>query len=228
MKLFPTAAPIPHLIIEDFYNEIELSQMIWNELDWMTSPNKLQAPEQTGSAATMEGEVVKQNRGVFFEEFFRDAPNSDIVKCTDKVWTTTICDAMESLTPTFRGFRRAGMCTTMLSYYQNGDYYLPHIDNTMFTLLVWLWKEPKKWTGGEFILNDREYTVPMRNNSAILFPSCYVHSVNQVKLEGESPGLDYTGNGRYCISRFFWIQNQAEFGTYHGIEPQMQSYEIEN
>ena len=39
MKLLPTAAPIPHLIIEDFYNEIELSQMIWNELDWMTSPN---------------------------------------------------------------------------------------------------------------------------------------------------------------------------------------------
>ena len=68
----------------------------------------------------------------------------------------------------------------------------------------------------------------MKNNSAILFPSCYVHSVNQVQIEDESPGLDYTGNGRYCISRFFWIQNNAEFGTYHGIEPQMQSYEIEN
>ena len=63
-----------------------------------------------------------------------------------------------------------------------GDYYLSHLDDVQFTLLIWLWKEPKNWTGGEFIFGDVNHTVPMKNNSAVLFPSCYAHQVETVHM----------------------------------------------
>ena len=57
----------------------------------------------------------------------------------------------------------------------------------------------------------------MKNNSAVLFPSCYSHSVNKVTMKDQTP---FNGMGRYTISRFYWItQNSGDMCTFNGTHP---------
>ena len=87
----------------------------------------------------------------------------------------------------------------MVSYYEDGDYYKPHIDSMMFTCLIWVFREPKQFKGGEFVLPQAGVTIPMRNNRMILFPSYYTHAVNPVKFDGEKN----QGLGRHTITHFY-------------------------
>ena len=41
--------PFPHLIVENMYNEEEL-ELIWEELYFLTKPNKLLTPDKFGGA----------------------------------------------------------------------------------------------------------------------------------------------------------------------------------
>ena len=86
----------------------------------------------------------------------------------------------------------------LTSYYKNGDYYLPHTDNAVFTFLIWLWKEPKKFEGGNFYFSDINHKVECKNNSGIIFLSSEKHEVDKVITE-------HNDFGRYCITMFSWV-----------------------
>jgi hypothetical protein len=217
MKLIPTIDPIPYLRIENFFNKVELEQLVFPELDYFTKAGKLLPASETGAARDNDGKVVKNNSGLFCESTYRDSSSSSTATIINKLWNTNTCDAIEKTGPWNRGFRQCTASATLFSYYQEGDYYLPHLDQVQFTLLIWLWKEPKAWTGGEFMFNDASHTVPMKNNSAVLFPSCYSHSVNRVAMNTPS---HMDGTGRYCISRFYWIHQSTEQFSYNGHHPQ--------
>ena len=49
--------------------------------------------------------------------------------------------------------------STMISYYDTGKYYKPHIDSTHFTCLIWLFKEPKQFKGGDLKLIPAKETI---------------------------------------------------------------------
>ena len=216
MKLIPTVNPIPYLRIENFFSQVELEQLIFPELEYYTLGGKLEGVEKTGSARDREGKVVKKNSGCFIEQLYRESASSSIATCINRLWNTDTCEAIEKTGPWNRSFRQCGSTATLISYYQEGDYYLSHLDDVQFTLLIWLWKEPKNWTGGEFIFGDVNHAVPMKNNSAVLFPSCYAHQVETVHMNQPSFN-DCTG--RYCISRFYWIPQRTEMFSYHGTHP---------
>ena len=50
--------------------------------------------------------------------------------------------------------------TSIISYYEDNDYYEPHHDKFMWTSLTWFYREPKKFTGGKFSIN----TSPLRGD----------------------------------------------------------------
>ena len=87
--------------------------------------------------------------------------------------------------------------TSFLSYYEDGDYFKPHEDNCKITILNWMYKEPKRFTGGEFVFTDYNKTIELESNKAIIFPGKIKHEVNTTSMDDKFKGM-----GRWCITHF--------------------------
>ena len=79
----------------------------------------------------------------------------------------------------------------LLSRYDDGDHYLPHDDISFFTSLIWLYDEPKPFTGGDLIFSDYDYKIECKNNTGVCFLGPMRHEVTKVK-----------GSGRFTITMF--------------------------
>ena len=80
--------------------------------------------------------------------------------------------------------------------YADGQYYNPHCDQSLFTTLVWLYEEPKPFTGGDLIFWEYDkYTIPCNNNTGIIFYGSTIHEVPPIK-----------GEGRYTLTCFSTVQ----------------------
>ena len=87
---------------------------------------------------------------------------------------------------------------------EDGDFYLPHVDASVYTVISYFWKEPKKFTGGNLKLKDFDIEIEVKNNMVIYMPSVYVHEVTPIVMEEKSLGY-----GRYSMSQFLFVRNSA-------------------
>ena len=77
-----------------------------------------------------------------------------------------------------RQFPETNRDTSFISYYEDADNFKPHFDVFQFTALIWLYKEPRDFEGGDLILHDFENKkIELKNNRLVFFPSYYLHSV---------------------------------------------------
>jgi len=190
--------PTPHIILDNVFDEQSLTN-IWKELDFLSL--SMLNPEETGTAKNDAGQILKQNKGLFLYDTYVNASNSSVI-CKEMSRIAWRCDIgdnwkhpwMQSM------YKKTNWDSIMLSYYDNNCYYLPHVDESVFTMLVWLWKEPKEFTGGDFYFFDHDHKIECKNNSGVIFMSSEKHSVSETLLNKE----DY---GRYCITVFSGIKN---------------------
>lgn len=191
-----------YVIYDDFFNEEELSK-IWNEVLFLTSPSKMLPPEKSGSAIDNNGKILKKNSAIFLENIYADRLTSDINVLTDKVFSREIFDQLNLIGGVFNYIKVTNRNYNFLSYYEDSDYYRPHLDYSVFTMLIWLSKEPKKFEGGDLIFDDINETIDFKSNRLIIFPSFLFHSVTPVKMVGDYK--PYGGNGRYTITKFLTV-----------------------
>ena len=191
--------PIPYATVHNFYNEQELSD-IWKELDFLTSSGSFLPPELTATATTgpnATGKVLKQNKGVFLDNIYFKRDTSHILTHSKKIWNDDLLDFLANKNPFFKMLTLCNKDGCLLSYYENNDYYDWHNDAACFTFLVHLYREPKKFTGGDLILHP-DKVIEIENNRLIVFPSFHKHSVTPV-ITDEKPN---SGFGRYTITNF--------------------------
>ena len=98
-------------------------------------------------------------------------------------------------------FYHTNMDSTLLSYYEDKDYYKAHHDESCYTLVYYLFKEPKKFTGGDLTFTEIDQKVNINSNMAILFPSWIDHEVDKITMPDNVER--YKSNGRFCFSTFF-------------------------
>lgn len=97
--------------------------------------------------------------------------------------------------------------STMVSYYDHEQEYKSHKDSTQFTFLVWLYKEPKKFKGGDFCLTEANKRIKCIPNRMVMFPSYLGHKVYPVRMDSDAK----FGDGRYCVTHFFnWEAKMKE------------------
>ena len=70
-------------------------------------------------------------------------------------------------------------------------------------MISWLWKEPKRFEGGDFVFQDYGVKLTCRSNCAVAFPGLVQHGVEPVTMKEEYRGK---GLGRYSISHFMNFQ----------------------
>jgi Rps23 Pro-64 3,4-dihydroxylase Tpa1-like proline 4-hydroxylase len=180
--------------VEDVYTSEELS-LIWEELDFLNKPEKLLSPGMTESATDSNGRLLKNNKGIFLDQIYgQNRQVSNILTVNRKLFNSSILNAGESW---FFNGRVVVKDFTLISYYEEGGNYLPHSDDANLTALTWLFKEPRKFRGGDLTFTKFALTLPLKNNFMVIFPSQVIHEVSNVEAESLS-----RGEGRYCISQF--------------------------
>lgn len=202
-QFFDDNRKIPHgvAVIENFYTENEL-KLIWKELDYLTSENLLLPPEKTGTSLDREtGKPRKENSGLFLDEYYKNRNFSSILTLNRKVFSV-LNDEIYFQRPIFRYMATVNSDSTLLNYYEDNNYYKPHIDNCVYTVLTYFFKEPKQFSGGNFRIVDYDLEFEIKNNMVIYMPSCYLHEALPVKMEQNQKGY-----GRYCLSQFMFITN---------------------
>jgi len=181
----------PLIIIDDVYNGEGLKN-IWTELDFLCSPNRLKGPEKTYSA------TGKKNLGISLGDFYKDITNSDIHEAS-QTFTDYLLDIVQNHESWFFQDCYITKTSELVSYYEDGDYYAPHKDMYILTVLTWFFREPKVFTGGDLIFPKYDMTVELKNNRTVVFPSMVVHGVSEIKMEEKYKNQKL---GRFCISQF--------------------------
>lgn len=201
MKIQHYSSPFPYVHIEDVYSFNELN-LIWRELEFLTDTHKLDPPDKTGGAKNLEtGELLKMNSCVWLEDVYKNPKYCDIIEVNKKIYNN-FDQIFRNHSDWFFQNVNINYESTLISYYEDSDYYDPHEDNATVTCLTWFYKEPKKFNGGNLHFPDYELTIKVKNNTCILFPSCITHAVDPVKMDRKDMGKK---KGRYCMTQFLSI-----------------------
>lgn len=197
-----------HLVVDDFFNPNEL-QLVWRELDYLTSPNRMYPPDnQYSGTAMVDGKLLKQNMVAPLMKIYNEPQYSDIFNSFKKIYDEEFNQIMDDMNNEFRYYSSSSHLSnrSFISYYENNDYYKLHKDNAILTFLYWVNKEPKSFTGGDLTIPEIGVDVEYKNNRLVVFPSHLLHSVSPVEMIGDNKPL--SGYGRYCISYFMYLQEQ--------------------
>lgn len=203
MKITCHEVEHPWISIEDFYDQKELD-FIWEELNFVSYPWKMLTPDGTNSAK-VDGIPIKKNLGLFLDNLYKDRIYSNVLTANRKL---LMCEQgrnkgkltiLQNHNNWFFKYFRLVDEASLLSYYENEDHYKPHEDMASITALTWLYKEPKKFTGGDLVFPITNETIECKNNKMVIFPSCVTHQVTTVKMDKEYEGKRL---GRWCISQF--------------------------
>ena len=193
MKFTIVKDPIPFLIIDNTYT-IDEQEKIYRELDFLYT--KLPRAKTEDSAVTECGKI-KNNTGIFLDTIYLNRKFSDILSLNRKIFSKPVCNALAECHYAYNSSYMINMDTTLLSYYGNGDSYFAHRDLSAITYVTWFYKEPKAFSGGEFIFTDYDLNIEVLSNRTVAFFGSYKHEVKEVKLNSNIPMA-----GRFTLSQF--------------------------
>lgn len=200
MKINYFDVGFPYIVIENTFNNEEL-KLIWEELNFLCHPSKLYPPEKTDSAFVFEENEVnylKKNKGIFLDDLYQNRDTSNILTVNRKMFDN-ISEIFSSHNSWFFKNFNCDADYTLISYYENEDYYKEHIDASIITILTWFYQEPKKFTGGNLIFPEFNHKININNNYTLIFPGMIKHAVESVNMREEDIGKKY---GRFCMSQF--------------------------
>jgi len=189
----------PFALIQNMYEEQEVKE-IFLELEYLRSrPAIWKDPEDSGSAKGHEGALLKKNKALFLNTLYSDTNASSILTNNLKLYTSnTILTTLTQAHSWFNYVFLNSEFTTLLSYYEDSDYYEAHTDKSVMTSLTWFYKEPKRFEGGNLILN-KEAEIECNSNMTIIFPSTVLHEVTKISMKAP---YENQNMGRFTITNF--------------------------
>jgi hypothetical protein len=187
MEIITHLTPFHYIEIKNLYTKEEKKEMLI-EMMYLGKNNKLRSPEETGSASN-DGVFLKQNKGVFIDEVYSDRRFSDILRLNRRPLHILFGKTHNTPEPTtltdswiFNNIE-LNSDTTLLSYYEDGDYYEAHRDTAMVTIIDWNYLEPKNFTGGDLIFPYYDnHTIKVSLTSTYVFISNIAHYVSPIKI----------------------------------------------
>ncbi len=196
--------PFPHLIFHNFYDGEELD-LIWEELNFYTKPNKLfDVKDYNGVVGYTKSKAIQLD--LVYSGMNRKLSN--ILEVSRKVFDNKILEPFSNLSDCCSQAKFCNWDVTKVRYYHNNDYYKPHTDNYFqFLAFSYFYQEPKKFSGGNLIFPKYDYEFTCDHNSLIMMPSWVEHGVGKVKIEDSDY---YDGLGRYAITHFFSCKEKSK------------------
>lgn len=190
----------PFVVVDNWYTKNEL-KLLWKELDFFTQKNILERSENSIYVARPDGKnAVGHNYRIYLDQYFTEKGRA--FDCIGnflfyKIQNDTFFNLLVNCSQQFRTFRGTNSNSNFVSYYENKDKYDFHNDTMMFSMLIWVYKTPKKFKGGDLFFENNK-KVECKNNRMIIFPSYLRHKVDEINMK-----VSKKNNGRYTITHFF-------------------------
>ena len=201
VELYDKPYQFPYLVIDDYYDKEELIK-IWYELGYLK--DKLVSPKESGSAYNKDSkgkiEYLKTNTCLYIDQVIEYSLIKEYNRKTFGIMND-IRDQQKNHSTSTWFFKnlKTNFDTTLVSYYENSEYYKAHYDNALVTVLTWLYFNPKKFKGGNLTFTDYDITIECINNRTIMFPSIIRHEVDSIIMREEDCNK---GLGRWCLTQF--------------------------
>jgi Rps23 Pro-64 3,4-dihydroxylase Tpa1-like proline 4-hydroxylase len=196
-----------YLVIDDFLKDDELKN-VWLELDFLTNKSIMLPPEKYNSARDkLTNVILKKNNVIFLDDIYQNRETSNILTNFKKLYSKEVVDIIEDLPNEFKYFKFVGHDRTFISYYEDSDYYKPHVDQAVLTCLYWCNKSPKLFEGGNLTIGDEQTQIEYKNNRLVIFPSYNIHSVDVIKMAEDN--IPFSGWGRYTITKFLFVNPKS-------------------
>tara|TARA_R110000787_G_scaffold173162_3_gene285834 strand:+ start:77 stop:673 length:597 start_codon:yes stop_codon:yes gene_type:complete len=193
-----------YLVVDNWYSETEKLNVM-KELDFLSTLDPIRAENYSGVAKKNNKPLIKGYRifphelytfkGMEKSHIFKGLKKFQIKEFHNKV-IEIFKDTNLALSEQFMG---TNCSKTIINYYENNDGYNEHNDVHPFTVLIWLYKEPKKFEGGDLIFTKFNEEIKCTNNRLVLFPGFYHHKVTPITMKNEDVGF-----GRFAITHFFF------------------------
>lgn len=191
---------LPVVVIDDYYDDVAVEK-IWREIQFYSSGDKFKNPKDTGSATTLmsDGTQIynKQNKGLYVDEIYNDRLISDILTENRKLFKPEVVSKLLEISPLFRYVQNSNRDCTLLSYYEDADYYKSHVDDAAITAVSWFYKKPKKFSGGKLTL-EGHLNIDCEYNRTVIFPSIINHEVDPIIIDDDFKNKNL---GRYTITQ---------------------------
>ena len=174
---------------------VYLSDLNCDELvsEFSVLSNKLSAPDETGTARDGEGKSLKENKGVWLADVY--SPEYSFVSPACRIFEEIFKEMKNHSFPAksaMNYFKSSSGFNVLVSKYEQGNYYKQHRDTACLTMLVW--PMPKNFEGGSLVLTDFNNKISCEQNTGLIFPSHYLHEVEEVICNDEnSTRVTYTG-----------------------------------
>lgn len=187
-------------VVDNFFTEEELAA-VWGDLDYFLANGCFTDSHETHGASTyIESGKSLTNKYGFFPQKYLPIPELRCYSACCKIFQGDTAEFAE------KSFANRSILTTekhniLFSLYLNGGEYEKHTDRSVSTVLFWLNKEPKKFTGGDLILHDIDKKIDYVNNRMVIIPGWCEHEVTPVVMDEDEDPI----NGRFCISMFLSI-----------------------
>jgi hypothetical protein len=191
----------PYVEIKNMYSPEEVDDIMF-EFEFLRRANIFQGPELTQTARYDDGALKKKNKAVVLDDVYTSRVSSFTLRHNRKLFSATI-DASR-LGPLGKAIQYSNSDTTLISYYENSDYYAPHEDRSVLTALTYFYKQPKRFSGGELILPEYDCSLPPTHNTTYIFAGLVSYGVSPISMDEQFMGL---GFGRYCMAQFLQLRN---------------------
>lgn len=189
-----------YIEINDLYSQDELNSIML-ELHFLNVSGVFVDPDKSGSAQDKKGKNLKRNKAVHLDAVYAKKDTSMVLRANRKLFSLNY--DYSKLSSVFRAIKNSTQDFTMLSYYENADFYKKHFDYSMLTALTYFHYQPKKFTGGELVLTEYGVELEPKHNTTYIFCSMEDHEVKPVVMQKEDCGK---GFGRYCMTQFMSME----------------------
>jgi len=190
--------PFPHMIVENMYNEEELN-LIWEELNFLTKPNKLIIDDDLATDRDEDGNIKSQSKSILLDNIYSQRSVSNILNVNRKLFGNGYLQTFSQISQFSKSILYQNLDFTKIRYYENGIDYSPHIDFYNYTAITFFHKTPKSFNGGELFFPEHDIIFESKNNAMILFPSYITHAAKKVIMNENDY---YSGRGKYSMMQF--------------------------
>ena len=178
--------PFEHILIKDSYNDEQLIN-VHKELDILFP--LLRDPKYTMPAEDKSGQYKKKNKGIFLDYDYK-GKESVIMQYRDSFFDVIVDN--------YNYEKSNYQLKSLVSYYEDGDYYKSHVDKSIYTMVTFLCKDNSKFSGGQLFFPDYNWGIDSIDNVTIIFDSHIYHQVLPIRVHDDSDRY-----GRYSITSFF-------------------------
>jgi len=199
--IFEKNKEYPYVIIDNWFTKQELNE-VWKQLNYFTDKNILPKSYFRNDLLAYDnnGNCYNESYTMFFDTYFQSfgLKFNHISNTIYKVQNNTFHDTLTNTSEVFNTFANTNQSPIFACYYENNHRYQYHVNNGLFTILVWMYKEPKKFKGGDLIFKKGEKIVNAKNNRMIIFPSYLEYKIDKVNMKSTT-----SNTGCYLINYLY-------------------------